>query len=369
MNKSDIAVPGTIELITKAEIDQQIATAKKYPRDIKEFRSKVRTLAVSSPATAAECFYSLPRDGKTIKGPSARFAELLAYAYGNCRAGGRIVAQEYGFIVAQGVFHDLENNSANTSEVRRRITDKNGNQYSTDMIAVTANAAASIAIRNAVMKGIPRPLWETIYDECLDLAAGGSDKPFSERRAAAIKHLNKLGMNDDQICRALQVKKTAQITEDRLIDLIGMATALKEGTATPETLANGGAADLADAVAGNRRSAPVADINAEIEQERETEADTGPGKDKPAGEPTAAPGGETGGKGKRPRAATEPRAAGDLLEPLTLVDCFAMINRAKTPDDLDIAADACRGLKFSQQNQKQIDDKIAAKRAELTPGQ
>lgn len=56
-------------------------------------------------------------------------------------------------MTAQGVFHDLERNVAITYEVRRRIVDKNGRRYKPDMIGVTANAACSIALRNAILRG------------------------------------------------------------------------------------------------------------------------------------------------------------------------------------------------------------------------
>ncbi|MFN8826683.1 MAG: hypothetical protein ACK501_17070, partial [Planctomycetota bacterium] len=46
----------------------------------------------------------------------------------------------------------------------RRITGKNGRRYSSDMIGVTGNAACSIALRNAVFRGIPRAFWIDIYD-------------------------------------------------------------------------------------------------------------------------------------------------------------------------------------------------------------
>lgn len=140
-----------VAMLNKSEIDQQIATAKQYPRSIKRFHTEALQMVTLNERVAESCIYALPRDGKTIEGASARFAEIVASAWGNCRAGARVVSDQGDFVTAQGVFHDLERNVAITYEVQRRITDKRGNRYKPDMIGVTANAACSIALRNAIL--------------------------------------------------------------------------------------------------------------------------------------------------------------------------------------------------------------------------
>src|ERR1035437_7246411 len=124
------AESGTLALLNKSEIDMQIATAHKYPRSIVKFRSNVFNMFTLSEQIVAECIYALPRDGKMIEGPSARFAEVVASAWGNSRAGARVVNDQGEFVTAQGVFHDLEQNVAITYEVQRRITNKSGNSFS-----------------------------------------------------------------------------------------------------------------------------------------------------------------------------------------------------------------------------------------------
>ena len=145
-----VAEEGLVSAISRSEIDQQIATARRYPRSIKRFRDEALQMVTLSESVAEQCIYALPRDGKTIEGPSARFAEVVASAWGNCRAGARVINDAGEFVTAQGVFHDLERNVAITYEVQRRITDKHGKRYKADMIGVTANAACSIALRNAI---------------------------------------------------------------------------------------------------------------------------------------------------------------------------------------------------------------------------
>lgn len=180
---------GTVALLAKAEIDQQITTAKKYPRSIKRFRDESLQMVTLNESIASSCIYALPRDGKTIEGPSARFAEVVASAWGNCRAGARVVSDQGDFVTAQGVFHDLERNVAITYEVQRRITGKNGNRFSPDMIGVTANAACSVALRNAILKGVPKAFWEDMY-QAARATVMGDFKTLANRRDEAIKLLS-----------------------------------------------------------------------------------------------------------------------------------------------------------------------------------
>ena len=81
----------TAALISRSEIDMQVATAHKFPRSIKRFRQEALQMVTLNESVAESCIYALPRSGKTIEGPSARFAEVIASAWGNCRAGARAV--------------------------------------------------------------------------------------------------------------------------------------------------------------------------------------------------------------------------------------------------------------------------------------
>ncbi|MDA8120401.1 MAG: hypothetical protein M0Z85_10300, partial [Gammaproteobacteria bacterium] len=204
-----------------------------YPRSVKKFRDDALAMVTLTESVAAGCIYALPRDGKVIEGPSARFAEVIASAWGNCRAGARVVNEGPEFVTAQGVFHDLERNVAITYEVQRRITGKGGKKFSPDMIGVTANAACSIALRNAILKGIPKAFWSDMYDQARKTAAG-SLTTLATRRADAIKAFQVYGVTEPQILATLKRPGVADITLDDLVVLRGLFTAIKEGDTTPE---------------------------------------------------------------------------------------------------------------------------------------
>jgi hypothetical protein len=224
---------GTVALLNKSEIDMQIATAHRYPRSIKKFGDETFQMVTLNEGIAGSCVYALPRDGKTIEGPSARFAEIIASAWGNCRAGARVVSDQGDFVTAQGVFHDLERNVAITYEVQRRVTDKNGRRYKPDMIGVTANAACSIALRNAILKGVPKAFWDDMYNAARKTVMGDV-KTLANRRADAIKSFQAYGISAAQILAKLEITGVEDITLEHLLTLRGLLTAIREGDTTPE---------------------------------------------------------------------------------------------------------------------------------------
>ena len=221
----------TLEAISRAEIDVQIETAKKYPRSVEQFKRDATTLATWDEQTAKDCMYALPRGGKTIKGASIRMAEILLTSWGNAQAGSRIIDEDGSFIVAQGVFRDMERNTAITREVRRRITDKSGNRYNDDMITTTANAASSIAMRNAILAGIPRALWNDIYAKAQQIVIGDA-ATMAQRRDDMVAHFQKFGVGVELILAKYNAKGLEDIGQDEMVELVGIANAIRDGDAT-----------------------------------------------------------------------------------------------------------------------------------------
>lgn len=72
---------GTVAVLNRSEIEQQVTTAHKFPRSIKRFRQEALQMVTLNESVAESCIYALPRGNKTIEGPSARFAEVVASAW------------------------------------------------------------------------------------------------------------------------------------------------------------------------------------------------------------------------------------------------------------------------------------------------
>lgn len=219
--------------VDRAAIDSQVATAKAYPRSVTKAMNEAIALATYDEETAATMFYALPRNGKTIEGPSARLAEVMAYSWGNLRADADIVAEDATTVTAMGTCFDLEKNVAVRVRVKRRITDKHGKRFKDDMIGVTSNAAISIALRNCVFKVIPRTFVDRIYFQAR-LASLGEANTFSVKREKALAWFAKAGIKAEQVFEQLGVKGLDDIGEDELITLRGLVTAIKDGETTVE---------------------------------------------------------------------------------------------------------------------------------------
>lgn len=224
---------GVLTAISRAELDQQITTARAFPRSLRRFVTECMEMATLNEQVAEECMYALPRGGKTIEGPSVRMAEIVASAWGNSQAGARVVDEGAEFVTAQGVFWDLQRNVKITMEVRRRITDKHGRRFNSDMIGVTGNAACSIALRNAIFRGIPKAFWNDIYQAARKCAVGDI-KTLANRRAEGLAYLQKIGASEAQVLGLLGVAGVEDIGLDHLAVLKGLATAIKTGETTVE---------------------------------------------------------------------------------------------------------------------------------------
>lgn len=221
----------TLYLLQKAEVDTQIATARAFPRSIARSVEDALSMATLNEDIAQSCTYSLPRGGKALEGPSVRLAEIITSAWGNSRSGARVIDNDGKTVTAQGIFHDLEKNVCITIEVKKKITDKHGKAFSEDMQVVTGNAACAIAFRNAVFKGVPAALVQSIYEQVKQVAKGTA-ATLKDRRTKAVAWFNEQGVKDAQLCEVLAIKKVDDIDLDKLSILNGMRSALKNGETT-----------------------------------------------------------------------------------------------------------------------------------------
>lgn len=232
LNQIEVISPSALESQERAQCDVQIATAHRFPRpDLSIIKKKMVSFATLDEETAEGCFYVLSRQGKEIRGPSARLAEIAAACYGNIRAASRVIANDGKMITAQAVCHDLENNVSISIEVKRRITGKDGKTYSEDMQVVTGNAACSIALRNALFKVVPMALIRPVYDAARQVAIGDV-KTLASRRDKAIETFTKMGVTKERVLAVLGKATVEDIDLAALETLIGLHTAVKDGDTT-----------------------------------------------------------------------------------------------------------------------------------------
>jgi hypothetical protein len=218
--------------ISRVEIDGLVATAKQYPRSIQKFSESASAMTLSSVEFAAQSFYALPRAGKWIVGPSIRFAETLQHAWGNCRAAARVTEEQDKHVVAQGVFIDCEANTMVSIEQKRRITDKDGNKYNADMITTTGNAACSIALRNAILRGIPKALWSPVYDKIEGVITDPRDVATTREKAHA--YYEDKGFSPAKVCALVHVEGVDKIGPKEIFLLRGLRNSVEDGEISME---------------------------------------------------------------------------------------------------------------------------------------
>ena len=237
--------PTALESITRAEIDIQIATAKRYPRSIQRFMQEAKAMVSLDPDIAEKCTYVLKNkrkeDGSPVSGPSVRLAEILAACWGNIRIVGRITDDDGKMVTAQAVAIDLEKNVGYSMEVKRGVTISPnarynpGARYSDDMVRVTMNAAVAIACRNATFKVIPMSFVKLIEDEAAKVARGDI-KTLPERTERAVNYFIDKGISEERIYVSLGIQGPGDMTLDLLAQLNGFKVSLNEGHTTLDEL-------------------------------------------------------------------------------------------------------------------------------------
>lgn len=243
METEVITVSGSdmLEAINRSEVDIQVATAHRFPRDIEKCRANILALAAMDDTVAYNCFYHLERKDKdgnksVIEGPSIRLAEIIAASWKNLRIAARIIGNDGKTITAQGVCHDLETNVAYSVETKRSILTSKGYTYSQDMQVVVGNAAAAIALRNAICKVVPAVL----INSCI--------KSIQQK---ALEHIKQQGvgsqwtqwlgfmqgtykLTEKDILDYLGRKDGSEVTAEDIQKLAGAYNAIKESTTTVE---------------------------------------------------------------------------------------------------------------------------------------
>lgn len=228
-----------VDAVERANVDSQVATAKRYPRDIRRSIDNSVVMATMNQETAQSCSYALPRGGKPITGPSVHLAKIIVSNWGNMRTEAKVVQITDKQVISRGTCWDLETNVASAFEVRRSIIGKNGQRFSDDMITVTGNAANSIAYRNAVFAVIPKAITDRVYYVAQKFITGDlsdSDKLLKVRTGILNNFKNNYGITEEEVVKMCGKQTVNQIGADEISMLMGTIQALKDGDTTVDEL-------------------------------------------------------------------------------------------------------------------------------------
>lgn len=225
------------EADTRVNIDSQVETAQKFKRDVPSALEEIVYYATRSMEIANSCFYALVRrekngELKKITGASVRLAELISSCFGNIQASARVVSNDGRTITAQGICRDLQKNVAFSIEVQRSIITKDGTVYKQDLQVATANAACSIALRNAILKVIPLAVTQMAQEKIKEYIL--TEGNFPTVRQNAITYFEDKGVSVKSILSLFEKKSVEELTREDVVDLRGIATAIRDGDTTIE---------------------------------------------------------------------------------------------------------------------------------------
>jgi len=223
----------------RAQIDIQISTAKRYPRDLMRVKNNSIAIVCMDKETAESCRYAKPVGDKKVTGASVHLARVVCQQYGNIRVQQRIKQITDKVIVAEAAAFDLETNYAVCVEARRSILDKHGNRYKESVIETNAMAILAVAERNAVLKVIPKAIIDAVYKVALKFAHGDlSDnaKLLVASNKAFEFFKTEYAATEEEVLSCLGLKTKEAIKAEHIADLRAFMQALKDKELTADEL-------------------------------------------------------------------------------------------------------------------------------------
>jgi len=240
MAKLDNINQGTVAIEANraiAEAQGKLFIAKRFPRDEVEAYAKAMQ-ACQRPSMAEKAFYSFPRGGQTVSGPTIRFAEELARCWGNIDYGIKELSQDGGKSEMQAYAWDLETNAQSvqnfTNPHQREKTDRRTKTTvmedltsQRDIYENNANMATR-RLRARILAVLPAWFVEDAIEECKKTLAGKNELPLIDRVKKMVVQFGKLGVTQEQIELRLK-KKIDAMNADDFSEFIGIYNAIKGG--------------------------------------------------------------------------------------------------------------------------------------------
>lgn len=228
INQGTIAIEASRAI---AEAQGKLVIAKRFPRD--EVQSYAKAMeACQRPTMAAKAFYSFPRGGQTVEGPTIRFAEELARCWGNIDYGIKELSQDDGKSEMQAYAWDLETNAQSVQNFTNPHQREQGKKMVTltsqrDIYENNANMATR-RLRSRILAILPAWFVEDAIAECKKTLAGQNDTPLIDRVKKMVVQFAKLGVTQEMIEKRLK-RKIDTMTSDDFVEYVGIYNAVKGG--------------------------------------------------------------------------------------------------------------------------------------------
>lgn len=228
INQGTVAIEASRAI---AEAQGKLVIAKRFPRD--EVAAYAKAMEACQRHTMAEkAFYSFPRGGQTVEGPTIRFAEELARCWGNIDYGIKELSQDDEKSEMQAYAWDLETNAQSVQNFTNPHQREQGKKMVTltsqrDIYENNANMATR-RLRSRILAILPAWFVEDAIAECKKTLAGRNDTPLIDRVKKMVVQFAKLGVTQEQIERRLK-RKVDTMSADDFTEYVGIYNAIKGG--------------------------------------------------------------------------------------------------------------------------------------------
>ena len=318
-----VAAPGEIAVAAaaataKALIESAYIVAMKYPRNVDDARQRLLA-SCRRPSFAETAQYSKPVGGRSIVGPSIRFAEEAIQAMRNIRVESMLVYEDDQQRKLNISVTDLESNLTYTKEVILQKTVERSNRKGREVVAERTNtsgekvfivlatedemsnkaaAAESKVIRNSGLRLVPKDFIEEGLELCRETMRNHTQDPAVAKKKMT-DAFAAFGIRPSELEKYLG-HRLDQTTEAEIEILRGIHAAIKDGEAKWSDY---------------------------VDKPRTAEAEIDPEKDLEAGDP----GDLTGHDGEPSE--NEQKFIAESAKKLTLIENF--FEDAKTMDEVD----------------------------------
>lgn len=218
------------------EVQAAMVIAQRFPRNVDA--SYARIMQNCKRKTLAErAMYEYPRGGENVTGPSIRLAEMLAQNWGNIDFGIVELAQRPGESEVMSYCWDLETNTRQTKiftvpHVRQTKKGAKALTDPRDIYEMVANQGAR-RLRACILGVIPGDIVDAALQEC-NKTLRSDKEPLADRvRKMVAVFQNEMGIPMECLEQYIGCK-TSAFTENSIVRLRGVYTAITEGRANRE---------------------------------------------------------------------------------------------------------------------------------------
>jgi len=228
--------------MVRAQSDTQAAAviAMKYPRNETSARKGLED-ATKRLAFAETAYYSYPRGGKEIFGPSINLAREFARLWGHVHYGFRIVYDTEDERTIEGYAWDRQTNTQSLSQVsfRKLIQRKDKATQITrwitpderDLRELTERHAA-VQMRNCILRLAPRDVIDEMVKNARGVVAKGiNKKDIKKIRVETVEAFEQIGVSSEKLdtyCNESFGHGVDKVLAEEVADLRGVWNAIKE---------------------------------------------------------------------------------------------------------------------------------------------